>query len=123
MLIIIFIVGILIGSLGGIVMKMGAAQMGHVQVSTLPQMVGYVFKLLSNPLSFTGLAMYFLAGVIWSYLLIKLDISFVQPILALTYVITPILAIFLLHEHVTLMRWLGIVIVICGVLVVARTAS
>jgi drug/metabolite transporter (DMT)-like permease len=63
-----------------------------------------------------------MSAVIWSYLLTKLDISFVQPILALTYVITPLLAIFFLREHVPALRWVGICIIILGVYIVARTA-
>jgi drug/metabolite transporter (DMT)-like permease len=68
------------------------------------------------------MVLYFLSAVIWSYLLTKLDISFVQPILALTYVATPVLAIIFLGEQVPLMRWVGISIIILGVFVVARSS-
>lgn len=123
MLALTFLIGILIGSFGGILMKLGANHIGHVEINGLGQMIGYVFKLLTNPLSVIGLFLYFFSGVIWSYLLIKLDISFVQPILALTYVVTPILAIFLLHEKVAPMRWVGILVIIFGVFIVAKTAA
>lgn len=123
MIAIIFLVGILIGAFGGILMKMGATSIGHTEIHSISQLISYLFKLFTNPHSLAGVFLYFFSAVIWSYLLTKLDISFVQPILALTYVATPILAIILLHEHVPAMRWLGILVIIFGVFIVARTAA
>lgn len=119
----IFLFGILMGAFGGILMKIGATHIGHVQIHSLSQLLSYLVKLFTNPESLAGVFLYFLSAVIWSYLLTKLDISFVQPILALTYVVTPILAILLLHEHVVPMRWAGIFVIIVGVFIVARTAA
>jgi|SRR5579871_6856805 len=119
----IFLFGILMGASGGILMKHGASQIGHVQIHSFGQLVHYLFKLFTNVPSLTGVFLYFFSAVVWAYLLTKFDISFVQPILALTYVVTPILAIFILHEHVVTMRWLGILVIIIGVFIVARTAA
>lgn len=104
-------------------MKLGARHIGQVEIHSISQLLSYLFKLFTNYESLLGIFLYFLSAVIWSYLLTKLDISFVQPILALTYVITPILAIFLLSEHVAPMRWAGIFVIILGVFIVARTAT
>lgn len=123
MIALIFMVGIFIGASGGILMKLGANSIGHVQIQSFTQLVEYLLKLFTNPQSLIGVVLYFLSAVIWSYLLTKLDISFVQPILALTYVVTPIMAIYILHEHVPPMRWLGIFVIILGVFIVARTAT
>lgn len=118
----IFLFGITIGAFGGILMKVGATQIGHVEIGSLAQLAHFLIKLFTNVPSLGGVFLYFLSAVTWSYLLTKLSISLVQPILALTYVVTPILAIFLLGEHVPLMRWAGIAVIILGVFVVARTA-
>ena len=119
----IFLFGISMGAFGGVLMKIGAGQIGHVQIHSIMQLAEYLFKLFTNIPSLAGVALYFFAAVVWSYLLTKLDISFVQPILALTYVATPLLAIWLLHEQVPTMRWVGIAIIILGVFVVARTSA
>lgn len=110
------------GALGGILMKMGATQIGHVEVNSLTQLIAYLIKLFTNFYSLSGVVLYFFSAVVWSYLLTKLDISFVQPILALTYVVTPILAIVLLNEQIPLLRWIGISVIILGVFIVARTS-
>ncbi len=118
---ILFFVGILMGAFGSILMKVGASQIGHYEIGSIAQLIGYLYKLLTNFPAMSGMALYFLAGVVWSYLLTKLDISIVQPILALTYVITPIMAIFFLNEHVPAARWVGIATIVVGVFIVART--
>lgn len=118
-----FAFGISIGSLGGILMKIGAGQIGHMEIHSMGQLIEYLLKLFTNISSLGGVFLYFMSAVIWSYLLTKLDISFVQPILALTYVLTPILAIVLLREHVPVMRWVGIIVIVLGVFIVAKTAA
>ena len=123
MITLIFLVGIVMGSFGGLLMKLGANSIGHVEIKSAMQLAEYLFNLFTNPQSLSGIFLYFMSALTWSYLLTKLDISFVQPILALTYVVTPILAIFLLNEHVPVMRWVGIMVVILGVFIVARTAA
>ena len=46
------------------------------------------------------------------------DISFVLPFTALSYLIVALLAKFYLHETVTPSRWLGVAIIMLGVVVV-----
>ena len=118
----IFAFGIAMGAFGGILMKIGATHMGIIHINSFPDLIAFLFKLFTEPASLAGVVLYFLSAVVWSYLLTKLDISFVQPILALTYVVTPILAILILGEHVTLMRWVGIAVIIIGVVIVARSS-
>lgn len=119
---VIFFVGIMIGAFGGILMKIGAGHIGPMQINSFADLIGFLFKLFTDLTSLSGMVLYFCSAVIWSYLLTKLDISVVQPILALTYVATPILAIFLLGENVPPLRWMGIVVIIIGVAIVARSS-
>ena len=120
---IIFVLGISMGALGGILMKLGADKLSSVEIGSFGQVPHFLISLLTQPVLLSGMFLYFLSAVAWSYLLTKLDISFVQPILALTYVVTPVLAIFLLGEHVPLLRWVGIAVIILGVIIVARTSA
>ena len=46
------------------------------------------------------------------------DISFVLPFTALSYLIVAVLAKYYLHETVTTSRWLGVAIIMLGVVVV-----
>jgi drug/metabolite transporter (DMT)-like permease len=49
------------------------------------------------------------------------DYSYVQPAASLSYLIVAILAKYFLHEVVTPMRWLGVIIICSGVFIVGRT--
>ncbi len=49
------------------------------------------------------------------------DLSFVVPFTATSYIITALLSKFILHEPVNLDRWLGVVLISIGVLLVSRT--
>ena len=120
--VILFAMSILFGAVGALLMKIGAGQMGTIRLDSAQEIIHFLIKMFTSPTVVGGMIFYFSSAVIWLYLLTKLDISVVQPVLALTYVATPILAIIFLGEGVPLMRWFGILIIICGVFVVARTA-
>ncbi len=122
MIALLFVVGIAMGSVGGILMKIGAGHIGAIQINSLIDLINLFIKMFTDITVFCGMLLYFLSAVVWLYLLTKLDISFVQPILALTYVLTPILAIIFLGEQVPIMRWVGIVVIIVGVVLVARSS-
>lgn len=122
-IVILFILSILFGAVGALLMKIGAGQMGAIQLDTVQSALLFMGKIFTNITVLSGMAMYFLSAAIWLYLLTKLEISVVQPILALTYVVTPILAIVFIGENVPAVRWLGIVVIITGVFIVARTAA
>lgn len=119
----IFAISILSGATGATLMKVGAGQMGAIQLNSLHALIDFLTKMVTSFTILGGMALYFFSAVTWLYLLTKLDVSFVQPILALTYVVTPVLAIFFLHEHIPAMRWIGIAVIILGVYLVARTSG
>ena len=119
----IFAIGIIMGSIGGILMKVGASHFGKIQIDSFHALVLFFAKMFTDITVLSGMTLYFLSAVVWLYLLTKLEISLVQPILALTYVITPILAIIFLGENVPPLRWIGIGVVIIGVFLIARSAA
>lgn len=119
----IFFISITFGALGAILMKLGASHLGVVELNSLQAVFKFILKLFTNFTILSGMFLYFLSAVAWTFLLTKLNISYVQPILSLTYLLTPILAIFILKEHVPLARWIGIGIIIIGVYIIARTSA
>ena len=123
MIIVLFVMSVLFGAVGALLMKIGAKHIGPVQLNSAQAGLHFLAKMFTSPTVLGGMLLYFFSAAVWLYLLTKLDISVVQPILALTYVATPILAIIFLGEKVPLIRWLGILIIILGVYVVARTSS
>lgn len=116
----IFITTILTGAGGGILMKMGARHLSASDIGSIGGVIAFTLNILTTPALLAGISLYFFSAFLWAFLLTKYDISFVQPILAATYVVTPIAAIFLLQERISLFRWIGIITIVVGVIIVAR---
>lgn len=111
---ILFAVGILLGSTGALLMKRGAMDLPPFALN-----IDYGMAFATNAYILAGFALYFIPAIIWTYLLSKLPVSVVQPVLSLTYVLTPLMAMLFLSEQVPGMRWLGIVVIIAGVTIVS----
>jgi drug/metabolite transporter (DMT)-like permease len=106
--------GIFMSASGGIFLKMGSVELEHNGAWHSLQ------QALTNWKVLVGLSLYLFPAAIWIFMLKKVDISFLQPMFSLVYVITPILALMVLHENIPLNRWLGIAVIVVGVLIVAR---
>lgn len=109
------------GVCGQLALKAGMSDVGQVGVGSLSQPVGLVARVASNPLIVGGLGLYVLGAMSWMAVLSRVPLSFAYPLLALGYVITPILAWLVLRESVSPMRWLGILVIGLGVILVTRS--
>ncbi len=77
--------------------------------------------ILTSPYLILGFAAYGVSALLWLDVLSKLDISYAFPLVSLTYVITLFVGRFLFHETITLSRILGVLVIIGGVILVARS--
>lgn len=110
------LIGVILSSLGGIFLKLGAMHVDHSNgIAT-----AITHALMQWRLYF-GAFCYFIPVAIWIYMLKRVDITFLQPLFALVYVATPLLAIPMLHEAIPATRWLGIAVILAGIIIVART--
>lgn len=111
---------ILLGSsmaaIGGVLLKSGANLLifGRGPFTLLTSAV-------LNGQLIIGSAFYVIPTILWIYLLRFHELSKLQPLLAVVYVITPILSIVFLRETVDLSRWVGIAFIIAGVCIVSQS--
>ncbi len=107
---------VLTASFGDVLLSHGMSQVGPVSVHHL----GLLLIALKNPWVIAGILL--LMGFFASYLsaLSWADLTFVLPSTAVSYVIVALLSCFWLHEHISLYRWLGILMIVCGVGFVAN---
>ena len=110
------LIGVLMSAAGGFFLKVGA-----VQVQYDDGVVEIFRQVMFNYGIVIGVLMYFIPVLIWIFLLKKIELSFLQPMFSIVYVITPILSVIFLKENVTTARWMGIAIIIIGVVIVARS--
>jgi uncharacterized membrane protein len=107
-------------NVGDLMLKRGMMQIGVVKVS--PSALGHAFWLTAtNPTIWIGIL--FLIGFMASYMTVVswADYSYVMPAGAFGYAILTLLAVLFLHENVSAKRWLGVLLICVGVLLVGQT--
>jgi len=113
-LLIILFIGLVFESTGVVLLKKGMTQIGEVRVINI-QEIGRITKAgLSNPQILLGVffeALFFLCLLI---LMSQSDISFLWPLTGLSFVFATIAAIWFLHEQVSPVRWVGVVLIVIG---------
>lgn len=76
---------------------------------------------LLSPGVIAGLAMYGAGTLIWLRVLARVDLSQAYPFVGVGFVMTALIGALFFGEVVTTARWAGIVLVILGVIVIARS--
>jgi uncharacterized membrane protein len=107
-------------NIGDLLLKRGMLQIGAVQIS----LAGLAHALLStihNGTIWLGIVfliaftLCYMTAVSWA------DYSYVMPAGAFGYAVQTTLAVVILHELVTPKRWVGVVLICIGVLLVGQT--
>ncbi|WAH38828.1 hypothetical protein [Alicyclobacillus dauci] len=78
-----------------------------------------VIVAMFSPWVIGGIILYVVATVIWIFLLNKLSLSLLYPLQSLAYVAAIFISIFIFHEHVPPLRWVGVGVILVGVSLVA----
>ncbi len=101
----------LFAAIGDTFLARGMKQVGNVSLHGLPDIL---FSIL-NP--WVALGIFFLLGFFAAYMMALswADLTYVLPATSLGYVLLTLIAKFFLHEQVTTMRWLGVVLISAGV--------
>jgi uncharacterized membrane protein len=105
---------------GDLMLKHGMSQIGAVEVSRAA--LSHAFHLtVTNASIWLGIA--FLTGFMASYMTVLswADYSYVMPAGAFGYALLTFLAVSILHERVSPVRWFGVVLICVGVLLVGQT--
>jgi len=105
---------------GDLMLKRGMSQIGAVQL-TSPG-IAHAFRLTVTS-GTIWIAILFLSGFMLSYMTVLswADYSYVMPAGAFGYALLTLLAVIFLHEAVSARRWIGVVLICVGVLLVGQT--
>ena len=79
-----------------------------------------LIKALSVPWLYLALCVYALATVFWLYLLQRIPLSLAYPFSAFAMVIVPIAAVLIFGERLTWSYWVGVSLIIVGIIIIAR---
>lgn len=111
-------VAVLTNSFGNLMLALG---MDRMPAFTRVPFVHYLVGLLANPFLLPGAALSAVYTLAQISLFSWADLSFVIPCTAASYIITTLLGEFILGEQVEWARWIGVVLITFGVVLVAKT--
>jgi uncharacterized membrane protein len=105
---------------GDLMLKRGMTQIGAVQVSASGLQHAFISTITNGTI---WLGIVFLIGFMASYMTVLswADYSYVMPAGAFGYALLTLLAVVFLHESVSPRRWVGVVLICVGVLLVGQT--
>ncbi len=104
---------------GELLLKSGMNQLEGLSFDGIGPAVHSIITIFTNPSIFVGFVVYGISAMFWLAVLSRLDLSFAYPFLAIMYLLVPLAAKIFLGEHIPAGRWVGIAIIVIGVLAVA----
>lgn len=73
-----------------------------------------------NPKVIMGIGCYGFGMIFWLMVLSRVNLSFAYPILGISYILVVLSSVLILHEDVSLTRWVGTIVISLGVVLVAK---
>lgn len=119
---VLILTGVLLNAAAQILLKAGVRHMGVISLQ-FPALVKAGFSLALNPYILAGLACYVVSVVVWLLALSRVAVSIAYPMLSIGYIVTALVAWLYLGEQMNLTRWAGILVIIIGVFLVARSGT
>jgi multidrug transporter EmrE-like cation transporter len=108
------LLSVTLGAIGQLTLKYAVNQMGKLELS-----ISSLVSMATNPVLLIAMAIYAVSAVLWLLALMKAELSFAYPFLSLTYVAVLVGGAVLFHDQVTLLRVVGFVVIMSGLLVIA----
>lgn len=113
---------VVLQTLGGVCLSRGMKQVGVVEKLNLSNLPHFGLRMIGNPWFIVGLLLLFAFFLLYLTALSRLELSYVLPMLASSYVLTALLAWLVLGEEVSIKRWAGTLAVSVGVLLVGLSS-
>ena len=111
-------ISILLAVAGQLLMKRGMMLFGTFPAT---QILYKIIPMFMNPFVFFGFVCFGLSSIFWLIVLSRLPLSLVYPMVSVAYVLVALASVIFFKETVSLVRWAGIGIIICGVVLISRS--
>jgi uncharacterized membrane protein len=117
-LVIILIIGLILEAVGVVFLSKGLKQIGEASQINVSEVLRLIGRGITNPNILLGVACEAAFFGTLLYLMSKGDVSFVWPLTSLGFVLTTLAAKFILHEHVSILRWAGVLLIVFGAMII-----
>ena len=116
------VLSVFLATAGQLFLKSGMDRVGYIGAARLGKPVSLLLSIVKTPQVVVGLTFFVLSAASWLLVLSRVPLSFAYPFAGLTYLLTTLFARFVLKESVPGARWVGIAMIIVGIVVVGATA-
>lgn len=103
--------------------KRAAIALEARSISSLAEAWSFSVDALSQGYLWAGIGIIAAVFLSWAIVLAKVDLSVAMPLTSISYVFVALGAMWFLGEHVSLMRWSGIGLILVGVAIVSATSE
>ena len=117
---VIALVAILLLVGGQTLLKLGLNDIGGVSLLG-GNPIGSLLGLFHTPWVILGFVCYGVSAILWLDVLSKLDFSMAFPMVSLTYVFSLLIGRFIFHETISLLRVVGVALILGGLFLVVRS--
>lgn len=98
------------------------ATQGSTSLS-LSDVIAEPVRFLFNPWFVSGLVLYAVSVLNWLIVLGRMELSIAYPLMSLGYILTLLIGAWLFHEPVTVVKVVGILVIILGVVLITRPSG
>ncbi|MDF2531561.1 MAG: transporter [Clostridia bacterium] len=106
---------IIMGAVGQILLKVGANRLGSINFN-----IEGLLSIIKNYYIIIGLVLFGTSFLLWVKILTKNDLSYVYPMVSISYIIIILASRFLFNEPFTINKIIGIIAIICGVFIINK---
>ncbi|MDD5097476.1 MAG: EamA family transporter [Candidatus Omnitrophica bacterium] len=103
--------------------KKSALAEAQISVVDLGSAIVFLKAVFASPFLWAGLLTVAAVFIIWSTVLSKIDLSVAVPIASFSYILVPVVSVIFLHEHISVLRWVGILLILMGVILVSLSSK
>jgi multidrug transporter EmrE-like cation transporter len=117
------VVSVLLATVGQFLLKSGMDRVGYVGGDRLKRPIDLALTAARTPQIIVGLGIFCVSAIVWLIVLSRVPLSTAYPFAGITYVTTALVGRFVLGESIPGTRWLGILLIVGGILLVSRSAA
>lgn len=112
------LLGVFLNAGAQLFMRKGMLQIGQISLNAIS--VKMLPKFVSNILLWLSICCYITSALIWMVILSKVEVSFAYSFISLGFIIVTVAGCLLFHEHITINRIVGIILISIGVIFISK---
>jgi multidrug transporter EmrE-like cation transporter len=99
-------------------LKTAMNEVGRIGATEIAAAGETISRALKEPRLWLGLTLFGVSAMFWLVVLSRVDLSVAYPFVGLSYIVVVMISRLFLHEQVSALRWIGVVVVAVGIAII-----